>query len=403
MITIQSKVLNKTIEIDRIIGHIQGDAQGPTIIFIGGIHGNEPAGIFALDDVMKQLHESSMAVSGAIYALAGNLRALKKGKRYQEKDLNRMWSIEKVERINNGDIQNSKNNDALEQLELYDHIKTILANENGPFYFFDLHTTSSKTIPFITVNDNLLNRKFTTQYPTPIVLGIEEYLNGPLLSYINELGYVAFGFEGGQHDDISAIENHIAFIYLSLIYTNSIEKNSVDFKNYYECLALSSVNSKGFYEIFKHFVLGKNDIFKMNPGFINFQKIRKGQDLAVFNGQTIAAPYSGKIFMPLYQNQGDDGFFLIRTIPKVFLKISAFLRDLRFDNWLTVLPGVRWKSKERKSLIVNRKLARFFTKEFFHLLGYRSKIVNRDHFIMKNREAVTRKNEYKNTSWYNIN
>ena len=35
--------------------------------------------------------------------------------------------------------------------------------------------------------------------------GIEEYLNGPLLSYINELGYVAFGFEGGQHDDISAI------------------------------------------------------------------------------------------------------------------------------------------------------------------------------------------------------
>ena len=78
MITLQSKVLNKTIETDRIIGHIQGDKKGPTIIFIGGIHGNEPAGIFALDHVMRQLHESSMAVSGTIYALAGNLKALKK-------------------------------------------------------------------------------------------------------------------------------------------------------------------------------------------------------------------------------------------------------------------------------------------------------------------------------------
>lgn len=403
MITLQSNVLDKTIDIDRVIGHIQGDPQGPTIIFIGGIHGNEPAGVFALDHVMKQLQESKTVVSGSIYALAGNLRALKSGKRYEEKDLNRIWSIEKVKRINNWGIQNSANNDELEQIELYRHIKAILENDKGPFYFFDLHTTSGKTIPFITVNDNLLNRKFTVQYPTPIVLGIEEYLNGPLLSYVNELGYVAFGFEGGQHDDHSAIENHIAFIYLSLIFTNVIEKNSIDYNSYFECLALTSSKSKGFYEIFKHFILGKNDVFEMKPDFINFQKIQKGQELAVLNEQTITAPYSGKIFMPLYQKQGDDGFFLIRTIPKVFLKLSASLRTLRFDHWLTLLPGVTWKSDERNSLIVNRKLARFFTKEFFHLLGYRSKIVNKNHLIMKNREAVTRKNDYKNTPWYNKN
>ena len=39
----------------------------------------------------------------------------------------------------------------------------------------------------------------------PIVLGIEEYLQGPLLSYINTLGYVSLGFESGQHDNKQAI------------------------------------------------------------------------------------------------------------------------------------------------------------------------------------------------------
>ena len=72
---------------------------GPTVVFFGGIHGNEPAGIFALEEVMRQLQESNTVVSGSIFALAGNLRALNKGKRYEQKDLNRIWSIEKVEQL----------------------------------------------------------------------------------------------------------------------------------------------------------------------------------------------------------------------------------------------------------------------------------------------------------------
>ena len=32
----------------RIIGHIKGRQPGPTLVFFGGIHGNEPSGIFAL-------------------------------------------------------------------------------------------------------------------------------------------------------------------------------------------------------------------------------------------------------------------------------------------------------------------------------------------------------------------
>ena len=57
-----------------------------------------------------------------------------------------------------------------------------------------------------------------------LLLGIEEYLQGPLLSYINTLGYVSLGFESGQHDNKQAILNNIAFINLALEYSNVIKR-----------------------------------------------------------------------------------------------------------------------------------------------------------------------------------
>ena len=29
--------------------------------------------------------------------------------------------------------------------------------------------------------------------------------------------FVDFGFEGGQHDDVASIDNHVAFIYLNIL------------------------------------------------------------------------------------------------------------------------------------------------------------------------------------------
>lgn len=138
----------------------------------------------------------------------------------------------------------------------------------------------------------------------------------------------------------------------------------------------------------------------MKAGFSNFQEIEKGQVLAESDGQYILAPHDGKIFMPLYQSQGNDGFFLIRKIPPVFLRLSAFLRKFRFDRLLPLLPGVRWLTDQHDVLRVNQNVARFFAKQFFHLLGYRSKQMDKSHLIMKNREAASREQEYQQSFWY---
>jgi len=400
MTRVYSKALDKNIEISRVIAHIKGDVPGPTIILVGGIHGNEPSGVFALKKVFEDIRSSGMNVHGNLYALSGNLWALEKGVRYHKEDLNRLWSNDKM--LNFDRAQTTfENEDQREQQNILKRLNDILDNETGPFYFIDLHTTSGETIPFLTVNDSILNRNFTMQYPLPIVLGIEEYLDGPLLSYINELGYVAFGFEGGQHDDLSAIENHIAFIYLTLEFAGSINRSEFNFDHQYEVLAKTSIDSREIYEIFYRFAIKPKEEFKMHPGFLNFQKVVKGTPMAMIDGEEVIATMSSRIFMPLYQSQGSDGFFAIKKIPMIFLKTSALLRKIKFDHLLTILPGVNWVDRTKNELVVNKKVAWFFAKQFFHLLGYRSKKFSKTHLIVRNREAASRNQDYKETSWHN--
>ncbi|HAB26876.1 MAG TPA: aspartoacylase, partial [Xanthomarina gelatinilytica] len=150
----------------------------------------------------------------------------------------------------------------------------------------DFHTTSSKTLPFITINDALINRKFSQQFPVPVVLGIEEYLKGPLLSYINQLGYVSLGFESGQHDELDAVLNCEAFIYLSLVFTQALDKDSIkDFQMHYNRLKHQSKNISEIFEITYLYKIKPQEHFKMLEGFKSFQAISKGTHLAQSNAQ----------------------------------------------------------------------------------------------------------------------
>ena len=398
MVKIYSKPLDKTIEIERVIGKIHGGQHGPTIIFTAGIHGNEPSGIFALQQVIEQLAPKRKLIKGNIIAISGNLKALAAGVRFSEQDLNRLWTSDLMSEVTHQSLSQT-NPDIEELIEIHNIIQDVMAEYAGPYYFMDLHTTSSESIPFLTVNDSSLNRDFVNQYPLPIIFGIEEFIEGPILSYINELGYVSFGFEGGQHDGMYSIDNHIAFIYITLVYAGILNKKTADYHHHYEILAKSTVDSRGFYEVYDSLKIRNGDVFKMKPGFVNFQTVKKNQTLAHLNDQKIVADKAARIFMPLYQPKGDDGFYMIRRIPPFFLRLSRVLRRFKFDNLLTFLPGINWADKTKTTLLVNLRIARFFAKKFFHLLGYRSIQKDKTHLILRNREAAARTEEYANAKW----
>lgn len=396
MIDVYNKALGNTLSINRMLGKIEGSQPGPTVVFFGGIHGNETSGVFALKDALAGINAAY--VKGTIYGISGNLNALKKHQRYLEQDLNRLWTQENIEIIKKKAILND---DESELLELLNILNEILKTNQPPFYFIDLHTTSSQTLPFITINDALINRKFSKQFPVPIVLGIEEYLHGPLLSYINQLGYVSLGFESGQHDAMCAITNSIAFVYLALVYSGVLEEEAVmGFNKYFEQLKQESQKTFDVFEVVYLHKIEKNDTFKMLNGFKSFQKIKKGTKLAVNNQVELTSPFNGSIFMPLYQQKGEEGFFIIKPIKPFFLNLSATLRRIKTDSLLAFLPGIKWLDKREGILQVNLTVAKFFAKSFFHLLGYRNRQITSTHLRLNNRERVAKTSIYKKEPWY---
>jgi succinylglutamate desuccinylase len=397
MVQVYSEALERSTGINRIIKKIKGTSDGPTLVFFSGIHGNEPAGVFALKDSLELIKPET--VRGTIYAISGNLKALERRQRFLQQDLNRIWSEPELDRIDNKEQLDDEEH---EQSELFRILKRILSQDKPPFYFFDLHTTSVNTSPFITINDALINRKFSRLFPVPIVLGIEEYLNGPLLSYINEKGYVSVGFESGQHDHISAIINSVAFVNLCLGHTNAVDPKDIrGFSRHSDQLRSATEATTGFYEVIDVHSIKSGEPFKMLNGFENFQFITKGTPLALSNSQTIKSDYNAQIFMPLYQNQGQEGFFVIRKIAPALLKLSAFLRRFKVDGLLVILPGVSWLDrKSKEALYVNLKTARFLAKSIFHLFGYRSKQSNSTHLTLFNRERAAKTHIYKDEPWY---
>lgn len=388
--------MDKTISVNRIITQIEGPKDAPTIVYFGGIHGNETAGVFALQEVFDSFN--SKDINGNIYAISGNLQALKKNQRFLDKDLNRIWTKEQLFSL---DSKESYNREELEQRELFRLVESIIKRNTGPIYFIDFHTTSSKTLPFITINDAMINRKFSKLFPVPIVLGIEEYLNGPLLSYINELGYVSLGFESGQHDEKEAIDNCVYFIYLSLVYAGIVEEAKLDeLQSYYQSLKSNAKSLDQIFEVVYLHRIRKYEEFKMKNGFQSFQKIERGIPIAISNNREIRSRYKARIFMPLYQKKGEEGFFIIKPIKPFFLKLSATLRHLRFDGLLVMFPGITWENKNKAALRVDLRVVKYFAKAIFHLLGYRNRKEDATHLLIYNRERASKVKTYQNESWY---
>lgn len=389
MSEVEIKSFNKKIKIDRVLGNIKGTKGSPTVVVLGGIHGNEKAGIYALNKVIQNIDKDNIIFNGNFYAISGNLNALQNNIRFEKEDLNRIWTNDHLAYINNS--KNGFNADVNEQIELYEVIKDILDKENGPFYFIDLHTTSSKTSPFITISDSINNRKFTSNFSVPIVLGIEEYLDGPLLTYLNEFGHIALGFEGGQHDEAVAVINCEAFVWLSLVASGSIDKEQVNDYNHYKNVLSGNGYSKEFYEIDYRYLISDQEKFIMKKGFKNFDRINKDELLAKSDGIKITACMDGQIFMPLYQNQGNDGFFIITKISKFWLQFSTIVRKLQLHHILRLLPGIKLDRTHEHTLIVNPKTAKFLALEIFHLFGYRKQVIKDDklHFIKRDRKVTS--------------
>jgi succinylglutamate desuccinylase len=58
----------------------------------------------------------------------------------------------------------------------------------------------------------------------------------------------------------------------------------------------------------------RGDGFRMVPGFANLQRVAAGTLLAEDASGELRAPFDGIVVLPLYQPDGDDGYFFGRAL-----------------------------------------------------------------------------------------
>lgn len=353
---------------DHLIAAFVGEAEGPTLIVVGGVHGNEAAGVRALERIAEDLGNRDVKFRGRVYFLAGNTRALVEGKRFIAKDLNRSWTSREMAAAIF--VDESSPTDRLELAELDRLLDSILITARDEVYVVDLHSTSAGGIPFATVGDTLRNRRFARQFPITILLGIEEQLDGTMLEYLNNAGAVTLGFEGGQHTSEETIDNHEALVWMALVNAGILTKAEIPCLSVLRTSLERRSGSRVFEVRYRHPVAEKDD-FHMRPGFTNFDPIRFGQTLADDRHGEVKALETGVILMPLYQKLGEDGFFIGRQVATFWLFVSEMLRRLNVQDLITILPGVRHDPADPSTLRVNTHVARLFPLQIFHLLGFR--------------------------------
>lgn len=354
----------------REIGSHDGGLPGPCLVVIGGLHGNERAGVGAFERVRDTIVREGLALRGKLIGIVGNRKGYARDQRFIVRDLNRSWHPEILDDLL-GRAESELENEDREQRELLEFF-IELEERHGACHFLDLHSTSGEGAPFACMSDTLRNRRLGMALRVPLILGLEEAIDGSMLGYLCDRGHVTVAFEGGQHTEPTTLEHMESAIWLSLEAAGLLRKRQIPgFDEHRRQLRRAARGVSPVVEIRHREVITSEDEFRMEPGFRGFDRIHAGQLLAHNRRGPIHAGESGRILMPLYQGQGEDGFFLVRRVRPFWLRLSGVLRRIGAARLIPLLPGVREHPERPDHYLVDRRIARFLVVEIFHLFGFR--------------------------------
>ncbi len=299
-------------KLSRVIGLVEGREAGPSVVAIGGMHGNEPAGVEALRQIIENLEAKSRYFKGRFLALRGNISALEQQVRYIDEDMNRIWFPSIIEDIRQKPAREIASSERREIKALLNIIDKFLPEQSShPVVIADLHSFSAEGSMFAITAPNPKHIHLFSKLHVPLIFGVEKTLRGAALRYYQDRGYITFALEGGQHLNDETIKNNAAAMLAMLDEIGCIDTSDLPaFSRHERYLKEQNKRLPAQVKLVYQHLVEPNDNFKMRPGYENFQRINKGEWLADDKSGKIFAECDGYILMPLYQEQGNDGFFV---------------------------------------------------------------------------------------------
>lgn len=240
--------------LERVI-ELKGKDSGKTVAIIGGIHGNEICGIKALDYLQNYLKPDA----GLVYLIYGNPRAIEKGIRFIDMNLNRAFKTD--EELTDRERNSYERKRALEIIPFLRRCDAIL----------DIHSSNSlNSTPFLICEPQSFF--IAERIPFPIrSFGWDVLEPGSTDNFANKNGRYAVCAECGSNNDPQSYDLALKAVSTFLTIFGIIEGP----------IPSKRKNQK---EIFGKYVYITKENFKPIREFNDFENLTKGQ-LIGFDGQ----------------------------------------------------------------------------------------------------------------------
>jgi len=285
------------------VAEVHGSQPGPTVIAVGAVHGNEPAGLIAA----RRITDTVSLERGAFFSLVGNRAALARDVRFVDGDLNRRFRAERVSGLRDGTLRLSDSEDLDQACFLRSYDSARGRNDpSQPTVILDLHTFSATGTPFAMASPHPLARVLAKATALPTLVGLEQHLRGTMVELGIIDGLPVLAMEGGQHTDPNSVEVLGASIMAVL---DALGMGPVG-SPFARTSGVRDVSGPSTFEIVYRHVISPSDSFVMRPGYVNLAPVKYGEHLADDRRGPVLSPAAGHIVMPLYQGLGAEGFFI---------------------------------------------------------------------------------------------
>lgn len=199
---------------------------GPTVLILGGVHGNEGCGVKAIEEI-----KTWKIQKGTVMLEIGNPEAVKRNVRYTEENLNRMFLPE--------DMMTEETKQSYEYTRAQ-YLKTLMSQAD---ILIDIHASNTpESIPFVIAEESA--KSIISQLPVLISCsGFDTFQPGGTDYYMNSLGKIGICIECGYTKDDRSTETAINSVKALLVAQGMIpgninrspQKQLRVFQQYYTC------------------------------------------------------------------------------------------------------------------------------------------------------------------------
>jgi succinylglutamate desuccinylase len=309
-------------EPNRVICRYDGAEKGPLLICLGGVHGNEPAGVQAIH-IIATLLDAEPAINpgfvfkGRMVGISGNVQAISRGQRFIQADLNRSFKRDHVEMLLRQPRENLQN----EAREVYDIVTAVNAEieDYNPdkIVVLDIHSTSAHGGIFVIASQDAESIRIGKELHAPVILDFVQEVNGTTLGYFTRDNYhreiCTVVFECGQHEEPLSVNRAIAAIINCMRTIGCVSSDAVENKHD-QLLHEFSQGLPKVARLVERYGIPQDGAFRMSRQYQNFEAVSAGEIVGFLEREPVKASHAGLILLPRLQDQGDDGYFIVTPV-----------------------------------------------------------------------------------------